>query len=162
MSKRATAVIFLRTVKNERQFLLQHRAKYLHHGGNKLGLVQGSIDPGETSIEAAYRESGEEASLDKYIDFNTFKKHVKRITKNHYNCYVFDTTNVSQLKKWNPIPNKRFAHEMSLDIWATGHFWIDVKLFKSVLRHNANILGIGVWDRTRDFLMKNWKTIIKN
>lgn len=43
--------------------LLQHRALWSHHGGT-WGILGGARDSGETAVQAAAREAGEEAGLD--------------------------------------------------------------------------------------------------
>ena len=159
---RASCVVFIRTSKNKRQFLFQHRAVYLRNGGNVLGLVQGSIDPGERSIQAAYREACEEASLNEFIDFATFQKYARRITKDTYNCYVFDITPFKHMKKWVPKPQKKFAKEMAYNVWKTGHFWINQDVLALVLKNDLAINRIKIWDRTRSFLIHYWVAIWKN
>ncbi|HEX6444495.1 MAG TPA: NUDIX hydrolase [Streptosporangiales bacterium] len=48
-----------------REFLLQLRVEWSHHGGT-WGVPGGARDSHETAVEAARREAGEEATLDPY------------------------------------------------------------------------------------------------
>jgi hypothetical protein len=153
MTRRASGVIFHRM--NEKsgypEILLQHRAKYLDHGANKLSLVEGGIDKGETAIKAAWREAGEETGIDKYCKYADFKKVAKRLTKGVYNVYLLDVDKLKCLKHWNPQPQKKFEHEMDMTIFPGGHIWVDVPILKKVVYKNVSLNGIYMWRLTQQF-----------
>lgn len=46
----------------EGRLLLQHRAEWSHHGGT-WGVLGGAIREGESALDAAFREAGEEAEI---------------------------------------------------------------------------------------------------
>jgi len=59
----AAGLLLRRTGDGDDQVLLQHRATWSHHGGT-WGLLGGARHRGETAVDAALREAGEEGGLD--------------------------------------------------------------------------------------------------
>jgi 8-oxo-dGTP pyrophosphatase MutT (NUDIX family) len=59
----AAGLLLRRTDDGDDQVLLQHRATWSHHGGT-WGLLGGARHRGETAVDAALREAGEEGGLD--------------------------------------------------------------------------------------------------
>ena len=59
----AAGLLLGRTTPTGAQVVLQHRATWSHHGGT-WGIPGGALAPGETAVEGAVREAGEEAGID--------------------------------------------------------------------------------------------------
>jgi hypothetical protein len=159
--KRVSAIIFYRIRNNNYEFLLQHRARFMKHGGYRLSLVQGSVDSDETILEGAYREAGEETSIDKYCSYKKFARHAKQITKGVYNVFLVNINKLNCLNSWKPIPQKKFMKEVEMSILPYGHVWIDMKTLYKMSFENIPIGHLYLWSKTRHFFQTMWSHFIK-
>ncbi|AYV79557.1 MAG: hypothetical protein Faunusvirus22_8 [Faunusvirus sp.] len=159
MTKRVAGVIFIKRAFGKKYILLQHRAYYMS-GGNKLALIQGSLDDGESAIQAAYRESCEETSIDKFIKFNEFQQVAKRISRGIYNCFIVDVDKLIKynmaIRKWNPHPKHQYVGEMCMKKWKNAHVWVLRDKIKDMVTNDTTLENVKLWHLTREFLHKYW------